>query len=148
MELPDNIKIKIVNTKKEALEMVSIRYKTFVKNMNIEFLDEFDGSDYDATNFLLYVDEVAVGTIRYVKEDNNVFRLGRFVVLPEFRKGGLGSTLFKYVENYIKENMPVSKIYFHGMAYLKDFYIKLGYEAIGDKFLEENIPHIYFQKIF
>jgi predicted GNAT family N-acyltransferase len=32
------------------------------------------------------------------------------------------------------------------MAYLKDFYLSLGFEVEGEEFLEENIPHIRFIK--
>ena len=46
-----NIYVKIVRTKKETLEMISIRYKTFTQQMNIQFDNEFDGSDNNAVNF-------------------------------------------------------------------------------------------------
>ena len=141
-----NIYVKVVRTKKETLEMISIRYKTFTQQMNIQFDDEFDGSDNNAVNFLIYQDKTAVGTIRYVQEDKNVFRLGRFAVLPEYRKHGLGTQLFKFVENYIKLKVNPCTIYFHGMAYLKDYYIALGYECNGDIFLEQDIEHLEFRK--
>lgn len=148
MDSNKNIIIREVKAKIDTLAMMDIRYQTFVEQMNIDFKADFDGSDNECVNFILYLDDKAVGTIRFHIEPNNVYRLGRFAVLKEYRKNGLGSILLKYAENYIKENMPVSKIYFHGMAYLKDYYIKMGYEIIGNEFLEENIPHIRFQKTF
>ena len=83
---------------------------------------------------------------QYLEEENRTFRLGRFAVLPEYRKQGLGNKLFKFVEQYIKLKINPCTIYFHGMAYLKDYYLSMGYEMVGDVFLEENIEHIEFRK--
>ena len=141
-----NTYVKVVTTKDQTLDMIRIRYKSFTEMMNIGFYEEFDGSDKKAVNFLIYKDDKAVGTIRYLEEENRTFRLGRFAVLPEYRKQGLGNKLFKFVEQYIKLKINPCTIYFHGMAYLKDYYLSMGYEMVGDVFLEENIEHIEFRK--
>lgn len=142
----NNTYVKIVTSKEDALAMATIRYKTFVKDMNIDFDSEIDGSDNDCVNFLAFVDNKPVGTIRYLMEENRTFRLGRFAVLKEYRKHGLGRKLFLFVENYIKERYNPCTIYFHGMAYLKDFYVSLGYSIESEPFLEEGIEHITFKK--
>ena len=72
--------------------------------------------------------------------------IGRVVTAKRVRKNGMGRLL---MEKALEE---VSRIYGNvpvriGAQYhLKDFYFDFGFDAIGEQYLEDNIPHIEMLK--
>ena len=135
----DNINDKIY---KESLE---IRKKVFIGELGSE--PEVEICDEDKCIFLLiYVDESPAATGR-IELCGKVAKLQRIAVEKDFRGSGLGYLLIKTLERKaLEKRCELIEICASMRAY--DFYRKLGYKEVGEKFLRCGIEHIIMRKEF
>ena len=121
-----------------------IRIKVFGDEQG--FVDEIDKIDTVATHFVVYYDDTAVATCRVFEKDNS-YILGRFAVLKDYRKKGIGRFLLSEVEKYVKSK-GYNSLFLHSQLRAVEFYKKCGYNTFGEIELEENYPHIWMEKTF
>ena len=119
-----------------------IREEVFVKEQN--FKEEFDTIDNIATHMVLFLDNVAIGTGRFYKE-NEDYHIGRIAVLKEYRAKGYGKIILQELENKIKE-VGGEKVVLSSQKQAMNFYKKLGYIETGDFYFDEHCPHIKMVK--
>lgn len=142
----EGLTLKPVITNIDQIQAINIRTSVFVNEMNIPFDKEFDyETELDATQFLICYKNKPVGAIRYRKTDLG-YKFERFAILKQYRSKGFGRKVFIFLTDYVFSRYNPCTIYFNGMAYLKDFYLSLGFEIEGEEFLEENISHLRFFK--
>ena len=81
-----------------------------------------------------------IGTMALYQEDPSTSRM-RYVAVQANRQGnGIGKMMTQEFEaESIRRGY--SRIYLHARLVALDFYLKQGYEAFGDEFVEVNIPH-------
>jgi tRNA 2-thiocytidine biosynthesis protein TtcA len=140
-----HLHIRPVRSKAETLRMMTLRYLVFIVEQKVPFEEEYDGSDERAKNFLLYEDDIPVGTLRYIQE-GRAFRIGRFCVLKAYRGKGYGKVLFAFIEDYLRQRYTPCEIYFHAQTQVQGFYEKFGYVPEGNIFDEAGISHITMRK--
>jgi ElaA protein len=68
--------------------------------------------------------------------------IGRVITAPELRGKGLGRTLMDEGIARCESAWPSQGIRISAQSHLRRFYASLGFEAVGDGYLEDNIPHI------
>lgn len=106
------------------------------------FPAEIDIDEYDkvAWQCILYKDGAAIGTARLIPQ-GNVGKIGRVAILKEFRGLGLG---FVVMEAIIAEaqRLAYESLNLSAQVYAVPFYEKLGFEVLGDEYLEDGEPHI------
>lgn len=68
--------------------------------------------------------------------------IGRIVSSPSARKTGMGKRLMEESIAQIKNLFKTDTICIGAQLYLKKFYESFGFIQDGDKYLEDNIPHI------
>jgi ElaA protein len=68
--------------------------------------------------------------------------IGRVVNAPEARGGGIGRQLMQYSLTQIEKHYGKEPIKIGAQTYLLQFYTSLGFEAIGEPYLEDGIEHI------
>jgi len=68
--------------------------------------------------------------------------IGRVVTAQDIRREGLGGPLMKYSIEQAKKLWPGLPIKISAQVYIKKFYNKLGFQEIGEEYLEDDIPHI------
>jgi predicted GNAT family N-acyltransferase len=90
-------------------------------------------------------DLVPAGTIRILLKGPQKAKLQRLAVLSEFRKQQVATALMNYAENLLHD-IGVRETYLDGQSYIKDFYLRLGYQTDGLEFEEEKIMHFLFTK--
>ena len=73
-----------------------------------------------------------------MRETSFGVKLERFAVLHEFRGMGIGKQIVNFILSQISSNKT---IYLHAQEAVVDFYAKLGFEVLGDQFLEADILH-------
>jgi len=142
-EEPKGIKVELVLWEEAEEELCRIRTKVFVEEQNVDPDEEYDGLD-DRCLHALAVDEegrgVATGRLDPVKG-----KIGRMAVLKEYRGLGLGSRLLSLLEETALEQ-GLNRLSLHAQTYAIPFYEKSGYTAMGDEFLEAEIPHYLMEK--
>ena len=77
--------------------------------------------------------------------DDNTAKMQQVAVRKKNQANGIGRRLVNHSEQFIK-NIGVKFIVLHAREPVIGFYEKLGYQKIGEKFLEVTIPHYKMNK--
>ena len=137
----DGVYLKPVTTPFDMAKALDIRNKVFVLEKGFPYEEEVVlENEKVAKAFLICVNGETVGTIRYREVDGR-YKVERFAILPEYRGKGYGKLAFNYVVELIAARFNPCTIYVHSISSVVDFYKKLGFEVVGDEFLEAGVPH-------
>jgi ElaA protein len=68
--------------------------------------------------------------------------IGRVITSPEMRRQGLGWALMREGLARCERAWPGQGIRISAQARLRAFYVQLGFEAVGEPYDEDGIPHI------
>ena len=121
-----------------------LRQEVFIVEQDCPYLDA-DGKDLDAYHLLgqneegkilAYVRLLPAG-VSYPKYSS----IGRVVTSEKIRRQGHGITLMNESIALCKKLFPGQPIKISAQCYLHSFYTELGFEKIGEDYLEDNIPH-------
>jgi len=72
----------------------------------------------------------------------NELSIGRVAVHKDHRKEGLGDELMSRTLEYISELFGAQPIRISAQEYLVQYYAKHGFQAVGEMYLEDGIPHV------
>ncbi len=131
------IEVKIAESEKEFQMCLTIRRQVFIIGQNISEKLELDDDTISATSFLAMVSNEPIGTARFRYTEFGV-KLERFAVLKTSRNLGVGKALVLFILNQLKDEKT---IYLNAQESVISFYSKLGFEKVGDIFIEAEIPH-------
>jgi len=134
------VKVVIANDQKAFVEHYMVRGDVFIVEQAIDWTEELDTWDYEATLFNLYDGSKAIGAARLYKN-----KVGRVAVLKEHRHKKAGSILMRALEDYAKKQ-GIKTLELGAQTYIIPFYESLGYEAYGDIFLDADIEHRMMRK--
>jgi len=132
---------KDVSVRKDAFE---IRKSVFIDEQG--FYDEPDSIDENAWHVAAYDSDKVIGCGRMFPESEGKYHVGRIAVLKEYRGMNIGTEIMNAFERTAASD-DVHCIVLSAQRRARDFYLKLGYEAVGDEYLEERYPHTFMQKI-
>lgn len=91
--------------------------------------------------FLVALDgSKVVGTSQWSKSSEEVIRVKQVAVLFEYQSMGVGRLMNEFIERWC-ENNGLTTIELHARKVAFGFYLQLGFDFVGDEFLEVNIPH-------
>ena len=127
----------------ELYKLLQLRSEVFVVEQDCVYQD-IDGKDQKALHILGYNDENLVAYTRifeagfYFEETS----IGRVLVRFNERKFKYGYTIMEASIDAIKTHYNETKIRISAQSYLKKFYNNLGFNEIGEEYLEDGIPHI------
>lgn len=130
-------------TTQELYDILQLRSEVFVVEQNCVYQD-IDGKDQKALHVLGINNNQLVAYTRIFKPGDYFENasIGRVVVAKNQRQFKYGYDIMKVsietVENHFKETL----IKISAQAYLKGFYNNLGFNEIGEEYLEDDIPHI------
>lgn len=124
---------------KELYEILKVRSEIFIVEQKMNCLD-MDYVDYDCLHCYIMENENIVAYLRAYKTENYSVKIGR--VLTTTHGIGLGKELMLRSIIEIKKYFSCEKIELHSQISAVGFYKKLGFKAIGERFLEENVWHI------
>ncbi|GAA2970306.1 GNAT family N-acetyltransferase [Lentilactobacillus parakefiri] len=131
-------------TTQELFQIYKLRVAVFVVEQKC-YYQEVDDDDLIAYH-LMFKDSQNELTAyaRIIPEKNaTIARIGRVVVNPNHRGGGLGRELVQAALDRIPSLMPhTAKIVLAGQEYLNEFYKSFGFKNVSDVYLEDGIPHI------
>lgn len=137
----EGIEIALVDPESLDFESIRrIRREVFVEEQGVSPANEFDDTDRVATHFLAWRGGKAVGTARLYGEAG-VGRIGRVAVLASQRGRGVGEALMVCALDEAAR-MGYSEIVLHAQLRVRVFYERLGFQAEGALYEEENIPHV------
>ncbi len=132
-----SIEIKQISSKSELERAFAIRRQVFCIEQNVSEEIEMDEFDDVATHILAYIDDKVAGTARWRFTEEGA-KMERFAVLKEARGKGVGEELVKYTLDKLINN---DFIYLNAQESVIKFYEKYGFEVVGNRFYEADIPH-------
>ena len=120
-------------------DLLRLRVDVFVVEQECAY-PELDGRDPEPGTRHVWLDGPDGGpaaALRVLAEPDGSHRVGRVVTRPNARGHGLAGVLLAHVH----DTTP-GRIVLDAQTYLVPWYASLGYEPIGEEFLEDGIPHV------
>lgn len=127
----------------DIYSILQLRSEVFVVEQNCVYQD-IDDKDQYALHLLLKKDDYLIGYSRIFKA-GDYFKeasIGRVLVKKEDRNNRHGSLLMELSIKAIKDHFKENTVKISAQTYLKKFYNELGFDPIGEEYLEDGIPHI------
>jgi N-acetylglutamate synthase-like GNAT family acetyltransferase len=146
--IDEDVQIKqIVYGSQEYKEAVNLRNEILrlplghCLNINKLQKEEFD------IHIIAMEKEKVIGTLILTPIDDNTIKMRQVAVVNELQGRGVGSKLIKFSEKTAKD-LKYSKIILEARSSALDFYLKMGYQIIGNEYIDEhiNIPHYKMEK--
>lgn len=131
--------VGLVQTPEERQQAYRIRKQVFVEEQGVPAELELDAQDEQAVHWLLRRDGEPVATARLLVQSRQG-KVGRVAVLPAWRGHGLGREVMLEIHRW-GERQGLEKISLDAQVQVIPFYEKLGYESVGDRFVEAGILH-------
>lgn len=139
------ITIKTFNelSTQELYAMLQLRCAVFVVEQNCVYQD-IDGKDQKAMHVLGFKNDDIVAYTRIFKPGDYFEQasIGRVVVAKTERQHKYGYDIMNASIEAIEKQFKETTIKISAQAYLKTFYTNMGFEQIGDEYIEDDIPHI------
>lgn len=134
-------------TKHELYYLLQLRSEVFVVEQDCVYQD-LDGKDEKALHVLGFKKGSIVAYTRIFKpglyfEESSI---GRVVVAVNQREHKYGYDIMKASIEAIELHFKTSEIKISAQCYLKKFYTNIGFNIIGEEYLEDDIPHIAMVK--
>jgi ElaA protein len=135
-------------TNKELYEILQLRSEVFVIEQDCIYQD-IDGKDNRALHVLGWEDGNLVAYARCFQSGDyfEEAAIGRILVRENYRKLGYGHKITKASIDAIKSKYEADKIKISAQTYLVIFYERHGFKTIGDRYLEDGIPHIAMLRV-
>lgn len=127
----------------ELYDILKLRNTVFVVEQNCVYLDT-DDKDLQSWHLLGYEQNQIIAYLRILPPGLSYKEasIGRVVTHPHFRKNGYGIELMKTGIEKTLEQFNTYSIKISAQCYLLKFYSNLGFIAVGEEYLEDDIPHI------
>jgi predicted GNAT family N-acyltransferase len=140
------ITIRAANTTRDIEECFRIREEVFIVEQRVPPEMERDEHDSHALHFIALADGRSVGAARAVLRDNGASaKIGRVAVCRSNRGFGIGKLLMAAIES-APDLTHVQDFLLDAQSHALQFYVRLGYEAYGDEFMDAGIPHRHMKK--
>ena len=138
------ITVKVVDWEEYPVIEI-IRRRVFQDEQKVQPQLDLDGKDKFCPQLIAYLDNAVVGTARIRYLDNKTAKIERLAVLSYARGNGIAKRIMqKALEVIVSEH--ISEVRIHAQEYIKGLHQQLGFEQVGELFLEAGIPHVKMVK--
>jgi predicted GNAT family N-acyltransferase len=124
---------------------LEIRREVFIEEQDVPEDLELDGLDGEATHFLARADGEPVGTARLRDYGDGLAKVERVAVREPRREEGWGERIMTAVEEHARE-AGYDRVRLAAQVPVVGFYERLGYEVVGEEFMDAGIPHRSMEK--
>ncbi len=90
--------------------------------------------------------EQILGTLQIKPLDETTVKIRQVAVHPDSQGQGVGRAMSEFSEEWVREN-GYSLITLNARMPAVAFYLRLGYEVVGEEFIEVTIPHLAMEKL-
>ena len=130
-ELPAFSVIRATETWQQA-GAYYVRIQAMAKKHHITLRQEFDEHDGPDTKYIVITDDdFPIATARMYPLDDKSMMIGRVVVLPEYRRQGIGTMVVSECEDWAEE-LGYSKTVVEARENKVEFYEQMLYEVCGE----------------
>ena len=144
-ELPELAVIRATETWQQA-GAYYVRIQAMAKKHHITLRREFDEHDGPETKYIVVTDhDFPIATARMYPLDKTSVMIGRVVVLPEYRRQGIGTMVVLACEEWADE-LLYSKTVVESRDNKVEFYRQMDYEIVGDAVAGDTFRCIRMEK--
>jgi predicted GNAT family N-acyltransferase len=131
----------------EQIESIELRRDVLRKPLGLDFKPE-DLNAESSQFHMGYVQDGQVHGILILKPatEQGIIRMRQVAVRTGLQGQGIGKQLVGFSEDWSLKN-GYKRMELHARKTAVDFYKSMGYSAVGDEFLEVNIPHVMMYKV-
>jgi len=124
---------------------LKLRDQVLRKPLGLSLYDENLKAEKDDFHIGAYTNDHLIGVLILTKQNEKEIKMRQVAVSEQWRSIKVGTALVRYAEHYAK-NEGYEIVLLHARKTAREFYMKLGYESVGEEFLEINIPHYSMRK--
>ena len=124
---------------------LQLRTAVLRKPLGLEFTEEELKKDEADTHFGLFIGENIAACLTLSVCPDKRMKMRQVAVDAKLQGQGLGKKLSTAAEQYASQN-NFQTMFCHARKTAVPFYQKLGYETVGDEYIEVNIPHFTMEK--
>lgn len=128
------------------MRAVAFREEILRKPLGLVYTKEQLAQEDVEYHLACYDGEKLVGALCLRPLENGELRMRQVAVDPEYQMKGIGKLMVEYSEEYARTH-GYSVIMCHARVTAIAFYVKLGWEVLGDPFTEVGITHRRCQKL-
>jgi ElaA protein len=124
-------------------EILKLRSEVFVVEQKCAYQD-LDNKDEKALHLVGEENNQIIAYTRIFKKGDffKYSSIGRVLVKKDYRNKNYGRKIMKSSIDRLKKDPKEEKIELSAQKYLLKFYSELGFEKVGEEYLEDNIPHV------
>lgn len=128
----------------ELYAIMVLRQEVFVVEQDCPYLD-CDGKDQGALHLMGWSEDGRLGSYVRILDRGISYAeyasIGRVIVAEFCRGSGEGYRLMEKAAQSLYDAYGKQAIKISAQSHLQSFYGRLGYEGIGEEYLEDDIPH-------
>jgi ElaA protein len=130
-------------TTSELYDLLQLRQQIFIVEQSCIYLDA-DGIDKKCLHLLGLVNNKIVAYARIIPTgiSYKTPSIGRVVIDERYRGNKYAYQLMGKAIEITAEKFKPKKITISAQVYLKGFYQNLGFKAVGNVYLEDELPHL------
>jgi ElaA protein len=130
-------------TIEELYKILELRNAVFIVEQECPYQD-CDGNDKNSYHLFLQDNDNIAAYSRILKKgvSYDEVSIGRVVVNKNYRGKSIARELLTRGIKFVQEILKETEIRIGAQAYLIDFYGSLGFKAVSDEYLEDEIPHV------
>jgi|688.fasta_scaffold03913_20 predicted GNAT family N-acyltransferase len=141
-----NFELLIVDYASEYYpQILELRNHVLRKPLGLNLFDEDLSEDKNQYVVAAIQNEEILGCLMIKILDKDTVKYRQMAIKNSLQKKGIGTTILKYADNFCILN-DYTQVLLHARKTAKNFYIRNGFEEVGDEFEEVGIPHIVMQK--
>jgi len=129
----------------EIYASMALRQEVFVVEQDCPYLDA-DGKDQEAWHVMGWDEKgELVAYTRLLPQGisyENYASIGRVVSSSKVRGKGAGKEIMIASMDWCKKLFTNQKVKISAQVYALDFYRNLGFEVVGEEYMEDDIPHM------
>lgn len=124
---------------------LNVRKRILRDPLGLEWTEEEESWEEKERHFALVEDEAVVACVVARAVGEQIFKIRQMAVEPARQGEGLGSKLLEGVEAVLRAD-GARGFELNARDLAVGFYEKLGYQCVGDEFVEVSIPHWKMEK--
>jgi ribosomal protein S18 acetylase RimI-like enzyme len=141
-----NIEIKqIAFGGAEHKKEIDLRYKVLRQPLGLNYSQEQLDAEKDEFHFAAFDGEKLAGCLLMKAIDKDEIKMRQVAVDETYQGKGVGKALVLYSEKFAA-GKGFSVITLHARKIAVPFYENLGYEIVGEEFIEVSLPHFKMKK--